>query len=276
MEYTCCHFSISPIQPFSEILVAELAEIGFESFAPTPVGVDAYLPGADLPEEVKGLVRNFAKQCSISYTAERLADQNWNQVWEASFQAIEVGTWRVRAPHHSPALAGQHDLIILPKMSFGTGHHHTTALMLQRINEGAVQGKRVLDVGCGTGILAIAAALCGAGEVRALDIEQWAVHNSLENAQLNKVAIVVHRGGIDQAGGGPYDVIFANINRNVLVADMHAYAALLSAGGKLLLSGFLSADVGILQQAAERVGLHTVDVAHKADWYLLELSNHTG
>ncbi len=264
MNYTELTLTVSP--DFADILTAELAELGYESFVETDAGLNAYIPETDFDEApLIELVARYAAQTSIDYQAILLEKRNWNAEWEANYEPInvvtEAGSVRVRASFHEPDSRFQHDLVINPKMSFGTGHHETTAMMLAHqlgINHNQ---KRVLDVGSGTGILAILAAKLGAASALAFDIEEWAVENAIENAELNNCTnqVRVFRGTIANVSPDErFDIILANINRNVLMAEIPVYVGLLNPGGVLLVSGFYETDAADIQQKATDSGLRLI------------------
>lgn len=277
---------------FADILTAELAEVGFESFVETDEGLNAYIPEPDFVQaDVDAVVAKYADQTAIAYQVNTLEKRNWNAEWERDYQPIEVAdSVRVRASFHEPSQGFLHDLIINPKMSFGTGHHETTAMMLEQQLSIDHTGKVVLDVGSGTGILAILAAKLGARAVLAFDIEEWAVENARENAILNNCPQVqVFQGTIanlndptetsdrDWLDWTPslFDIILANINRNVLLAEIPVYTSLLKEGGYLIVSGFYEADAPDIQQKAEESTLtFTVGMAHN-QWTSLAFTKST-
>lgn len=268
---TYFELSLTVAPEFSEILVAELAQIGFESFTEEPDGLKAYIREDEFNEPLlTELLIRYEELTPLAYALERIEPRNWNAEWEQSYEPIDVvGRCLVRASFH-PA-AGQEfevEIVINPKMSFGTGHHETTALMLEHQLDLDQVDKTVLDVGCGTGILAIMAAKRGAARVRAFDIEEWAAENGLENVQLNGVAdrVTVRQGTLQTEPEAAYDVVLANINRNILLADMPGYARFLAPGGTLLVSGFYETDLPDITAAAEAAGLTLGSVKAKNGW----------
>ncbi|WP_209331012.1 50S ribosomal protein L11 methyltransferase [Lunatimonas salinarum] len=269
-------YTISCTAAFGEILMAELAEIGFESFIESDAGIEAYvnesLFDAAAFEEV---LTKYQKQEPLTYTTEKMPRVNWNEEWEKNYDPILVDEIiYVRASFHPKREDVEHEIIINPKMSFGTGHHATTYLMLKLLLETPVGGKRVLDAGSGTGILAIMAHRLGASQVEAFDIDDWCMENGNENFQINKIENVqMGLGTIRQvAPRGLFDVILANINKNVLMDEMEEYARLLRPGGKLLLSGFYEADITDLVMLAEQFNLKLQKQHTRNDWAALVLS----
>ncbi|QJW92030.1 50S ribosomal protein L11 methyltransferase [Spirosoma taeanense] len=255
---------------YTDILTAELAELGFESFIETDEGLNAYITEPAFDEtEIQKLVAKYADQTAIAYEVSSLEKRNWNAEWERDYESIEVAnSVRVRASFHQPDARFRYDIVINPKMSFGTGHHETTAMMLEQQLSLDFTGKTVLDVGSGTGILAILAAKMGAQSVLAFDIEEWAVENARENAELNACPqVTVLQGTIaDVDSSNRYDVILANINRNVLLAEIPAYVGLLNSAGYLLVSGFYEHDAADIQQKAIETGLTLIQDMAIREW----------
>ena len=252
----------------AEILTAELADYPFESFEADAGTLKAYIPQeqlADCKGEVDALLAHYGVQGR--YIA--IETQNWNAVWESNFPPVDVeGRLLIRAPFHEPAPAGVMEVVVMPKMSFGTGHHATTWLVSRAVLDLGVAGRRGLDMGSGTGVLSIVAAKCGAAHVDAVDIDDWADANCRENIASNGVAdrIEPMLGDVRRIAGRHYGFILANINRNILTADMPAYAAALDAGGWLLMSGILEADVAPLSEAARAAGFSVTGHALRNGW----------
>ena len=254
--------ALTPAQPAADVAVAWLSEIGFDMFEPDDRGLVAHAAwdGVDrqaLAEVIERL-RNMPGLEELVDQTERIEATNWNAAWEADYEPIDVeGLAHMRAPFH-PAPASGLDLIIQPQMSFGTGHHATTWQMLRHLLDRSVEGQRVLDMGCGTGVLAIAAKLLGAREVVAIDIDEWSVENSASNARLNGIepdaSFVIQHGDarLLQEPIALFDGVLANINRNILLADWAAYDAVLKPGGWVLMSGFFPSDVERLSEEAAR------------------------
>jgi ribosomal protein L11 methyltransferase len=245
---------------YTEIIMAELAELGFESFVETDEGLDAYIPENDFQEEsLRALLAKYQSITAIGHSWKALERKNWNEEWERSYAPIEVGREvRVRALFHAPDERFRHELLITPKMSFGTGHHETTWLVMNEQLSLPHTDRDVMDVGCGTGILAILARKLGAQNLLAFDIDEWAVENTRENFSLNEVtqAAEVFQGTIagvpaDRRFGG----ILANINRNILLSEIPVYRQFLAPSGWLVVSGFYETDAPDIIQCAESQGL---------------------
>lgn len=262
--------AITAPQDFTDILTAELSEVGYDTFMDTETGFNAYITEDIFDEnELKEVLEKYNNLAEISFQTNVIAKQNWNEEWEKNFEPLILGNQvSVRASFHPRPENVQYDIVINPKMTFGTGHHETTTLMIDNQLTVDHKEKRVLDMGTGTGILAILACKLGAKEVVGVEIEDWSVENSLENAELNGCpGMVVHLGDVTAvANDQPYDVVLANINRNVLLADMPAYTALLKSGGPLVLSGFYTEDLPVLQEKATECGLIFESHRTKNNW----------
>lgn len=271
MDYIALHIACS--NELAEILTAELADFPFESFESDNGTLKAYIPAErliDCKEQVDRMLSDYG--VTGRYIA--IETQNWNAVWESNFPATDVeGRLRIRAPFHEPAPEGEMEVVVMPKMAFGTGHHATTWLISRAILDLDVAGRNGLDMGSGTGVLAIVAAKCGAAHLDAVDIDDWADANCRENIAANGVAdrICPMLGDVRRIAGRSYDFILANINRNILLADMPAYAATLVAGGDLLMSGFLEADVPAIVTAAAEQGMTHVATAEKEGWMMVHV-----
>ncbi|MDE6508095.1 MAG: 50S ribosomal protein L11 methyltransferase [Alistipes sp.] len=260
-----------PVQ--AEILVAELADFPFESFETESSALKAYIPQerlADCKSEVDALLARYG----VAGRYISIEAQNWNALWEQHFPATDIeGRLRIRAPFHEPAPEGEPEIVVMPKMSFGTGQHATTWLMARAVLDLGVGGRRGLDMGSGTGVLSIVAVKCGAAHVDAVDIDEWADANCRENIAANGVSAAVEPllGDVARIAGRRYDFILANINRNILLRDMHAYAAALLPGGDLLMSGFLESDVPAVVEAAQAEGLEFVASAARGGWMMVHV-----
>jgi ribosomal protein L11 methyltransferase len=274
-SYLGFHFTIEPKELGSEILIAELGEKAFESFIETETGVSAYLQTEFYSKDILDDIYILSSQeFKISYAIEEIEQVNWNEEWEKNFDPIDVdGKCHVRAPFH-PKTTAEFDIIIEPKMSFGTGHHETTHMMIQHLLETDVTGLKTLDMGCGTAILAILAELKGAKPIDAIDIDNWCYLNSIENATRNNCTeITVYEGEANILEGKKYDLIIANINRNILLNDMQVYVDGLNANGILLLSGFYNEDVPFIDESCESKGLTFVKKLERNNWVSLKYVN---
>lgn len=263
---------IEPTQPASEILIAELGLAGFESFVENEDGITAYIPKEEYDgEAMAGIHILQSNEFDISFTQTEIEQVNWNVEWEKNFHPIIVNEkCGVRAPFH-PRPDVTYDIVIEPKMSFGTGHHATTHMMIEFLLDQDFNGKKVLDMGCGTGVLAIVAEKRGASKIDAIDIDNWCYQNTQENVERNDCSrIEAFEGGAELLEGREYDVIIANINRNILLEDMQSYNTSLRAGGELYLSGFYSKDIPAIRKECERFGLEYQDFKEREDWVALK------
>ena len=268
MKYYEFTFSMQPsTTDLQDVLSSVLGEAGFDSFVPTEDGSNplmAYIKVADFDEEVlTSAIKNFPiPNVDITYSKAEAEDKDWNKLWEENyFQPLVVdGKCVVYGTMHKDVLKAKYNIIINPKMSFGTGHHATTSQMLSEILKTDVRGLEVLDMGCGTSILAILAKMCGASHCVAIDNDEWCVENSIENIALNGVDNIDVELGDASAlkNKGPFDLVLANINRNILLADMEAYAQVMKPGAQIFMSGFYEEDVPILKEEANKQQLHLV------------------
>lgn len=266
--YTAFDFVLQPQKPYTEILIAELANLGFESFEETEKGLTAYIPkNKKITTALKDLAVFQQAQLQIRFTQKTIAPQNWNAEWEKNFVPVVVDDrCRVRATFHPPADFPL-EIIIDPKMSFGTGHHETTYLMLSHLLENDFKNQNVLDMGCGTGVLGIATALMGANSVLGVDVEPWCIENMLENAQLNNCQnIKAHQSHNVPTNRGSFDWVLANINRNVLLEQMETYKQVLREKGWVLLSGFYQKDGAVISDQMTTLGFQNISVKQKNDW----------
>ena len=270
--YIAYEFSVSPRNPATEILIAELGNVGFESFVENDNGVIAYIQKQEWSSKILDhLFILDSPEFEISFSHHEVVQTNWNKEWEKNFNPIQVdGQVSVRAPfHENPSL--NFDIVIEPKMSFGTGHHETTHMMIQHLLALDLNNKRVLDMGCGTGILAIFAEMKGANPIDAIDIDNWCYQNSLENVQRNDCNnITVLEGDASVLKENKYDLIIANINRNILLSDMKTYTDCLHEKGILLLSGFYKEDVAIIEDEVTKCGLIFQKMIQKNNWVALK------
>ena len=273
-NYLEFNFKIEPLQPASEILVAELGYLGFESFVEEEDGITAYIPAEEYEDDLLAGVHILqSEDFEITYSKGEIEQVNWNEEWEKNFSPIMVDdVCSVRAPFH-PEPDVEYDIVIEPKMSFGTGHHGTTHMMIQHILKNDWNDKAVLDMGCGTGVLAILASLKGAKFVDAIDIDNWCYQNTLENVGRNDCDnINVEEGGAELLQDRKYDMILANINRNILLRDLPIYVECLNKGGDLFLSGFYEEDIPIIKEACIKLGLTYIEYFERSNWVALKFS----
>lgn len=273
--YLGYHFTIQPKELGSEILIAELGETPFESFIETETGISAYVQKDLWVDTILDSIRILQSgEFQIDYTFEEIEQVNWNEEWEKNFEPIDVeGNCHVRAPFH-PKTDAEFDIIIEPKMSFGTGHHETTHMMIQHLLEINVKGMKTLDMGCGTAILAILAEMKGAKPIDAIDIDNWCYLNSIENAERNNCnQITVYEGDASLLKNKKYDLIIANINRNILLNDMQAYVDCLNTKGTILFSGFYEEDIPFIDASCTEKGLTYVKKFQKNNWVSLKYVN---
>ena len=276
MNYIEVSFDLSPKTPWSDILTAYLAELGFESFVDADTGFQAYIQ-EDLfdAEAIKNLdvIANPPEALMLNYSVKNIEAQNWNATWESSFEPVIIDEdLAIVAPFHTDFPQTKYTIVIEPKMSFGTGHHQTTRLMSKALFQMSQVPERVLDMGCGTGVLAILAAKLGAKTLLAIDVEQWAFENTVENSERNSCHnIIAEHGDANNIIGQEFDLILANINKNVLKADMHRYADCLPSGGRLFLSGFFTSDNDELLDVAKNLNLALDKAYQEENWSCLTL-----
>lgn len=275
MDYISYNFTVTPKEPASEILIAELGYAGFESFVDTEDGFVGYIQKSEWNENILDAIFVLNNdEFKISYEIEEIEQVNWNKEWEKNFNPIQVDDLvSIRAPFHDdPDL--KYDIVIEPKMSFGTGHHETTHMMVQHLNRLDLVGKKTLDMGCGTGILAIFAEMKGAQPIDAIDIDTWCYENSIENVERNNCEhINVYEGDAALLKDKKYDVLIANINRNILLNDMSTYANCLNDNGILLLSGFYKEDIPIIEKEISKYDLKIDSVIERNNWVSLKCVN---
>ncbi|MBP6334751.1 MAG: 50S ribosomal protein L11 methyltransferase [Bacteroidia bacterium] len=270
MEYLEIRFYNDP--SMSEILLAWLGESGFDTFVEREGGLNAYIPSSDFDEQkMLAVIAGIPGMENIRYEKTFIKDQNWNTQWESNFEPVTIANKiHIRAPFH-PKKNYDIELVIEPKMSFGTGHHSTTSMMAELMLSVPMQDKSLLDMGCGSGILAILAAKFGATKILAIDNDDWAIENCKENCMRNDAAMIqVKKGESELLNGLAFDIILANINRNVLLADIPTYAASLKSGGVLLLSGFLSEDKEMIAECAQSVGLKQSGDDQRLNWMAMK------
>jgi ribosomal protein L11 methyltransferase len=264
-----CIITAENKQEIAEILIAELSEIDFESFDETDEGIKAYIQTDKfVADKIKNLQINSDTDCVIDYTWQLIKQQNWNAIWEQNFEPICIGDeCYVRAPFHKKPNNIKYDIIIEPKMSFGTGHHETTSLMLKTMLSIDFTNKTVLDMGCGTGVLAILASLRNAKSITAIDIDEWAYENTIENCAKNNCDnIDTHKGDAELIKNKKFDIILANINRNILLNDMVHYSLALKENGILLISGIYETDLEVIKEEAQKHHLSIEKYESKNNW----------
>jgi ribosomal protein L11 methyltransferase len=274
MDYLELTINIQPRNPWAEILVSQLAEHGFESFVDTENGVLAYAQVSEIDLENainESILSSSTDDFQMNFETKIIPQQNWNALWEADFQPVEVeGRMTILAPFHDKTIAKGIIVEIQPQMSFGTGHHQTTWMMSKALLDLPKVPKNVLDMGTGTGVLAILAEKLGAENILAIDIEDWSVENTKENAVRNGAkGIVALHGDIDLIAGKTFDLILANINKNILKSHLNQYSNSLLAGGMLILSGFFETDVEELVEASKNENLTLLQVLNKETWAAL-------
>ena len=266
------NFKVIPKEPAAEILIAELGAVGFESFVENEDGVTAYIQKEEWNSNILDTIFVLnSDEFSIEYNQNEVEQTNWNAEWEKNFTPIEVDEIvSIRAPfHENPNL--KYDIVIEPKMSFGTGHHETTHMMVQHLLQLDLNNKQTLDMGCGTGILAIFAEMKGAKPIDAIDIDNWCYENSIENVTRNNCHhISVFEGDSSLLINKKYDLIIANINRNILLMDMKVYANCLKEKGILLLSGFYEEDIPIIDAEVSKYNLKLESFIQRNNWVALK------
>jgi len=273
-NYVGYDFFVKPLSPAVEILIAQLGAAGFESFIETEQGVSAYISKNDWNEAILNDIQILnSDEFKISFSFDEIEQTNWNAEWEKNFHPIEVdGRVTVRAPFHEKP-ATDFDIVIEPKMSFGTGHHETTHMMIAYILNNDFTDKKVLDMGCGTGVLAILAEMKGAKSIDAIDYDNWCYLNSIENVERNQCKhITVLEGDAKLLENRDYQVILANINRNILLRDMSIYVNCLNDKGTLFLSGFYKEDKSIIISKCKTFGLEHRETLEQNNWVALKLT----
>ncbi|WP_317898318.1 50S ribosomal protein L11 methyltransferase [Aurantibacillus circumpalustris] len=272
MSYLAYNFNVNPPQPGSDILIAMISEFGFESFDHSDTGFTAYI------KEEEAMNVDFSElqfeDFTYKFNIEKIAATNWNAEWENNFEPVFVGNLLcIRAPFHNKNAEVKHEIVIMPKMSFGTGHHQTTRLMCRQMFETDFKNKRVLDMGTGTGILAILAKILGAVEVIGIDIDEWSVENSKENCASNGYPdIILKMGDVDLLEGEkPFDVILANINKNILKKQIPSYSKIMTSGTTLFLSGFFTTDVEELSSVASANEFNFSESFQENEWAMMVL-----
>lgn len=270
MEYYKVTIPIEEIKIESEVIIALLSNLGYESFEEKPDVLLAYIPSHDFNKQdllqIPFLTEVIDKDL---ISIELMPDINWNEVWESNYDSVLINEQcYIRAPFHPSLPTVKYDIIIKPKMAFGTAHHETTAMMIELMLNTDFEGKNVLDIGCGSGVLAILASMKGAESVTAIDIDSWSTENTIENYEINEISnIVVVLGGaqsIPQTSS--FDYILANINKNILIQDMKLYSDALKYGGSIFFSGFYSDDLPDIIDSAKLFDLDFISNIEKNNW----------
>ena len=271
MNYIELKIELKTLNPWREIIVSDMAVVGFESFVETNSGLDCYIVEKDFSDDMLLILENY-KTHIFSYKVKRIEDENWNAKWEENFDPVFVeDKLAIIAPFHTGKYSQDLVVKIQPQMSFGTGHHQTTWLASKKIFNLNVRGKRLLDMGTGTGVLAIVAEKLGADYVFAPDIDKWSYNNAIENVELNNCSnIKVALGGDELLDENDFDIIIANINKNILIDHFPVYARALKSGGTMLNSGFFTTDKYDLIEEAEKQGFVFESIESKDEWALLE------
>ncbi len=275
MDYIEVNFTIDPDSSEMEILMAQLAEIGYDSFMESDDGLSAYVPvNAFNESHLNDLIT--VDQSQLKYSYKTIKERNWNEVWESNYDPVTIKDQvYIRAPFHASNNDIKYEILVNPKMSFGTAHHETTSLMIELLIEEEMEGKMVLDMGCGTGILAILSEMMGSSYIDAIDNDEWAFENSIENVEKNNCKIInVHFGDASIIKSIEYELILANINRNILLQDIPAYATHLSKNGILFLSGFYLEDLEQIESAANEDNLNLNRKLVKNNWVAARFIKH--
>lgn len=268
MRYVELNLQIEPLLPFQDIAVYELGEQGFESFVNHKTGLYAYIKEEDFHLEKALEWATKYPDLTIRSEVNYIEQQNWNKQWESQFNPIYIGDQlQIRADFHEPQPDIKWDLVITPQMSFGTGHHETTYLISEMLLDKDLEGKRVLDMGCGTSVLAILSEFKGAVDIVAIDNDEWAINNSQENINRNHCQhIQLILGGKEKIPSQPFDIILANINKNILLDQVACYASALKSGGELYVSGFFVHDLEDIRKAFSDFGLNFVFFKDENEW----------
>ncbi|MCD4745038.1 MAG: 50S ribosomal protein L11 methyltransferase [Bacteroidales bacterium] len=269
MNYIELECKIIPEFPGKEIITAQLADIGFESFVESDNAIFAYIPENNFNEnEILKLPVLNSEHFKISINHKLIKEQNWNKAWESNYEPVLIaGKCFIRAPFHPPNKNSEYEIIIEPQMSFGTAHHETTSLMIEMMMNESLKQKSILDMGCGTGILAILSYKMEAENITAIDNDEWAYKNTLDNLNKNNIpCIKVLHGDANLLGFEKYDIILANINRNILLNDISKYSSVLNNNGILVMSGFYKRDLEMIKAEAEKFHLEFENYLLKNNW----------
>lgn len=274
MPYTELIIELETMQPFADILVARLNEINYETFSLEENILKCYIKTSLIQKnDTIDIILSLSQQTKINYSFKDIEKKNWNANWEQSFSPVKINSHCIiRADFHKEDKNIKHEIIITPKMSFGTGHHETTFLMLNEIFNINVSKLNILDMGSGTGVLSILSSKLGAKTILAIDIDEWAYENSIENSLLNNTNnIKFLKGDISLIENKTFDCVLANINRNIILRDLVKYYKLLINGGKLLISGFLVEDFDLVYKKINKIGFKLINKKNKNKWLMLHL-----
>lgn len=274
MAYTELIIELETMQPFADILVARLNEINYETFSLEENILKCYIKTSVIQKnDTIDIILSLSQQTKINYSFKDIEKKNWNANWEQSFSPVKINSHCIiRADFHKEDKNIKHEIIITPKMSFGTGHHETTFLMLKEIFNINVSKLNILDMGSGTGVLSILSSKLGAKTILAIDIDEWAYENSIENSLLNNTNnIKFLKGDISLIENKNFDCVLANINRNIILRDLVKYYKLLINGGKLLISGFLVEDFDLVYKKINKIGFKLINKKNKNKWLMLHL-----
>jgi ribosomal protein L11 methyltransferase len=271
MDYYKITINITPFEEWlRDVLIAQLGEIGFDSFLEIDSGVEAFIPVTGFKEaDFEFILDSFQDDFMFSTEKELIRSRNWNEEWEKNYfkPLVIKNECVIRAPFHTSYPKAKYQIIIEPNMAFGTGNHETTSMMVETILENNMENKSVLDMGCGTGILGILASMKGAKKVTAIDIDEWSFKGATENAALNNIKNMdVKQGDAELLGNEKFDIILANIHKNVLLSDMPAYCEVLKTGGLLVMSGFYTEDIQDIKLKAENLKLKDSGFKTKNNW----------
>ena len=274
MEYTEVDIRLKEVSPYSDILVARLNEIEFESYAEYEFGLKGYVQTRLLDNvALEDILHEVSELTELSFTIHKLKEQNWNALWERNYKPVFINkNCVIRSDFHDAFPDVEHEIIITPKMSFGTGHHATTSLVMNAMFDLEFKERSILDVGSGTGILSILASILGARNLVGVDIDHWAFENAKENAVLNNISNIhfIH-GDISSVNNKKYDIVLANINRNTVLNDLVLYVDAMYDSADIILSGFLTQDVSAILKESAKLGLELVISKNKEKWQMLHL-----